>query len=123
LLEPFLIATNSGLFCAGVRSQSVRNNSVQSHPSTRIVNACSDVDVWLRSLQLSCYSECFRHAGYSSLDTVRSVTANDLVSIGVVSAHHQQILLNAIRQLSLYYIWTIHLLVNCCICSGADPGA
>jgi len=77
---------------------------MQSHPSTKIVNGSSDVDAWLRSLQLNCYSECFRRAGYSSLDTIRTVTANDLVSIGVVSAHHQQILLNAIRQLSLYYI-------------------
>ena len=82
---------------------------------------------WLGSLQLSCYAECFSRAGYSSLDSVQSITADDLTCIGVVSPRHQQILVNAIRHLcTSHFVWTTCLLSAHepeVMCSYADPRA
>jgi len=59
------------------------------------------MDLWLRSLQLACYSEHFRRAGFASLDAIRSVTLDDLLRVGVASTDHQKTLLDAARHLAL----------------------
>jgi len=96
-----------GLFCVGDRSQSGslsarKHGGEQPDVLSTAVKSLSEVDRWLRSLQLHCYSTHFRRAGLSSFDAIRSVTSNDLVRIGVVSTEHQQILLNSIRHPAFY---------------------
>jgi len=82
-------------------------NSSRSRSS--VTNSRSDIDTWLRSLQLSRYSDHFRQAGITSVDAVRRLSPTDLASIGVTSSDHRHILLNAARRLDLRYVWPTRL--------------
>ncbi|KAM9689140.1 ephrin type-A receptor 10 [Trichechus inunguis] len=57
------------------------------------------VGAWLEALDLCRYKDSFAAAGYGSLEAVAAMTAQDLVSLGVTSAEHQEALLSGISTL------------------------
>uniref|UniRef100_A0A2K6TDB5 Ephrin type-A receptor 10 n=1 Tax=Saimiri boliviensis boliviensis TaxID=39432 RepID=A0A2K6TDB5_SAIBB len=57
------------------------------------------VGAWLEALDLCRYKDSFAAAGYGSLEAVAEMTAQDLVSLGISSAEHQEALLSGIGAL------------------------
>uniref|UniRef100_A0A2K6L2F4 Ephrin type-A receptor 10 n=1 Tax=Rhinopithecus bieti TaxID=61621 RepID=A0A2K6L2F4_RHIBE len=57
------------------------------------------VGAWLEALDLCRYKDSFAAAGYGSLEAVAEMTAQDLVSLGISSAEHQEALLSGISAL------------------------
>ncbi|XP_037683608.1 ephrin type-A receptor 10 [Choloepus didactylus] len=57
------------------------------------------VGAWLEALDLGRYKDSFAAADYRSLEAVATMTAQDLVSLGVTSAEHQEALLSGISAL------------------------
>uniref|UniRef100_G3TJ31 Ephrin type-A receptor 10 n=1 Tax=Loxodonta africana TaxID=9785 RepID=G3TJ31_LOXAF len=57
------------------------------------------VGAWLEALDLCRYKDSFAAAGYGSLEAVAMMTAQDLVSLGITSADHQEALLSGISTL------------------------
>ncbi|XP_045154838.1 ephrin type-A receptor 10 [Echinops telfairi] len=57
------------------------------------------VGAWLEALDLGRYKDSFAAAGYGSLEAVAAMTAQDLVSLGITSADHQEALLSGISTL------------------------
>ncbi|XP_049731893.1 ephrin type-A receptor 10 [Elephas maximus indicus] len=57
------------------------------------------VSAWLEALDLCRYKDSFAAAGYGSLEAVAMMTAQDLVSLGITSADHQEALLSGISTL------------------------
>ncbi|XP_006867613.1 PREDICTED: ephrin type-A receptor 10 [Chrysochloris asiatica] len=57
------------------------------------------VGAWLEALDLCRYKDSFAAAGYGSLEAVAAMTAQDLVSLGITSADHQEALLSGISTL------------------------
>ncbi|XP_037356436.1 ephrin type-A receptor 10 [Talpa occidentalis] len=57
------------------------------------------VGAWLEALDLCRYKDSFAAAGYGSLEAVAAMTAQDLVSLGISSAEHQEALLSGISTL------------------------
>ncbi|XP_007945811.1 ephrin type-A receptor 10 [Orycteropus afer afer] len=57
------------------------------------------VGAWLEALDLCRYKDSFAAAGYGSLEAVAAMTAQDLISLGITSADHQEALLSGISTL------------------------
>ncbi|XP_058159840.1 ephrin type-A receptor 10 [Dasypus novemcinctus] len=57
------------------------------------------VGAWLEALDLCRYKDSFAAAGYGSLEAVAAMTAQDLASLGITSAEHQEALLSGISAL------------------------
>ncbi|KAB0364810.1 hypothetical protein FD754_008966 [Muntiacus muntjak] len=57
------------------------------------------VGAWLEALDLGRYKDSFAAAGYGSLEAVATMTAQDLVSLGISSAEHREDLLSGIGAL------------------------
>ncbi|XP_060062166.1 ephrin type-A receptor 10 [Erinaceus europaeus] len=57
------------------------------------------VGAWLEALDLGRYKDSFSAAGFRSLEAVAAMTAQDLISLGISSAEHQEALLSGISTL------------------------
>ncbi|KAJ8779861.1 hypothetical protein J1605_012151 [Eschrichtius robustus] len=57
------------------------------------------VGAWLEALDLGRYKDSFAAAGYGSLEAVATMTAQDLVSLGISSVEHREDLLSGISAL------------------------
>ncbi|KAK1340186.1 hypothetical protein QTO34_018751 [Cnephaeus nilssonii] len=57
------------------------------------------VGAWLEALDLGRYKDSFTAAGYGSLEAVATMTAQDLVSLGISSAEHREALLSGVSAL------------------------
>ncbi|XP_036301288.1 ephrin type-A receptor 10 [Pipistrellus kuhlii] len=57
------------------------------------------VGAWLEALDLGRYKDSFTAAGYGSLEAVATMTAQDLVSLGISSVEHREALLSGVSAL------------------------
>ncbi|XP_066231992.1 ephrin type-A receptor 10 isoform X3 [Saccopteryx leptura] len=57
------------------------------------------VGAWLEALDLGRYKDSFTAAGYGSLEAVATMTVQDLVSLGILSAEHREALVSGISAL------------------------
>uniref|UniRef100_A0A8C5L645 Ephrin type-A receptor 10 n=1 Tax=Jaculus jaculus TaxID=51337 RepID=A0A8C5L645_JACJA len=62
------------------------------------------VGAWLEALDLCRYKDSFVAAGYGSLEAVAEMTAQDLGSLGISSAEHQEALLSGISALRAHVL-------------------
>ncbi|XP_054022150.1 ephrin type-B receptor 1 [Dryobates pubescens] len=61
--------------------------------------AFTSVDDWLSAVKMSQYRDSFLAAGFTSLQLVAQITAEDLLRIGVTLAGHQKKLLNSVQSM------------------------
>ena len=55
------------------------------------------VEEWLESIKMGRYSEFFRSAGVTTLDSILRLTFQDLAVIGVTLVGHQRKIINSIQ--------------------------
>ncbi|NXC92171.1 EPHA7 protein, partial [Cercotrichas coryphoeus] len=59
----------------------------------------SSVGEWLEAIEMGRYKDNFTAAGYCYLESVARMTAQDILSLGITLAEHQQVLLGGIQRL------------------------
>ncbi|KAJ7996667.1 hypothetical protein DPEC_G00239410 [Dallia pectoralis] len=64
-------------------------------------SACGSVGEWLRAIKMERYEDSFLQAGFTSVDLLAQITAEDLLRLGVTLAGHQRKILTSIQTLTL----------------------
>ncbi|XP_068612084.1 ephrin type-B receptor 4b-like [Brachionichthys hirsutus] len=66
------------------------------------LSACGSVSEWLRAIKMERYEQRLLQAGFSSLDMVSQLNAEDLLRVGVTLAGHQKKILSSIQTLRIH---------------------
>uniref|UniRef100_A0A8K9WQ86 receptor protein-tyrosine kinase n=1 Tax=Oncorhynchus mykiss TaxID=8022 RepID=A0A8K9WQ86_ONCMY len=64
-------------------------------------SACGSVGEWLRAIKMERYEDSFLQAGFTSVDLLAQITAEDLLRLGVILAGHQRKILSSIQTLTM----------------------
>ncbi|XP_010868768.1 ephrin type-B receptor 4a isoform X1 [Esox lucius] len=64
-------------------------------------SACGSVGEWLRAIKMERYEDSFLQAGFTSVDLLAQITAEDLLRLGVTLAGHQRKILSSIQTLTM----------------------
>ncbi|GAA6071790.1 ephrin type-B receptor 4a isoform X1, partial [Tachysurus ichikawai] len=75
-----------------------------SHPlldQRSAISSCSSVSEWLRAIKMERYEESFIQAGYTSIQLLTHINAEDLLRLGVTLAGHQKKILSSIQALRI----------------------
>ncbi|XP_058239158.1 ephrin type-B receptor 4a isoform X4 [Hemibagrus wyckioides] len=65
------------------------------------LSSCSSVAEWLRAIKMERYEESFIQAGYTSIQLLTHINAEDLLRLGVTLAGHQKKILSSIQALRI----------------------
>ena len=57
----------------------------------------SIIRTWLQFLAIPGYASNFEENGYEDLETIKLISNEDLVEIGIEDAHHRQIILASVK--------------------------
>ncbi|XP_062845149.1 ephrin type-B receptor 4a-like isoform X1 [Trichomycterus rosablanca] len=75
-----------------------------SHPlldQRSALSSCSSVAEWLRAIKMERYEESFLQAGFTSMQLLTHINAEDLLRLGVTLAGHQKKILSSIQVLRI----------------------
>uniref|UniRef100_A0A8C7VIZ6 receptor protein-tyrosine kinase n=1 Tax=Oncorhynchus mykiss TaxID=8022 RepID=A0A8C7VIZ6_ONCMY len=64
-------------------------------------SACGSVGEWLRAIKMERYEDSFLQAGFTSVELLAQITAEDLLRLGVTLAGHQRKILSSIQTLTM----------------------
>ncbi|XP_061595652.1 ephrin type-B receptor 4a-like [Cololabis saira] len=64
------------------------------------LSPCASVGEWLRAIKMERYEDGVLQAGYSSVDQLAQITAQDLLHMGVTLAGHQRKMLSSIQTMT-----------------------
>ncbi|CAB1316020.1 unnamed protein product, partial [Coregonus sp. 'balchen'] len=64
-------------------------------------SACGSVGEWLKAIKMERYEDSFLQAGFTSVDLLAQITAEDLLRLGVTLAGHQRKILSSIQTLTM----------------------